>query len=171
MWSRRRVIFVGVAGAVAAGTATLLPRWRNAQPAARGEALVAAHGSMLAAVARGFLAPALPSTQEGQAKEIARVVQAIGALISNLPASTRREIADLFMLLDLAPARALLGFSGDWGGATPAAVAESLTALRDSRIGMKQQAYFALHDLVLGSFYSDASTWAATGYPGPPKFA
>ena len=47
----------------------------------------------------------------------------------------------------------------------------SLTALRDSRIGMKQQAYFALHDLVLGSFYSDASTWAATGYPGPPKFA
>lgn len=171
MWSRRRVIFVGVVGAVTAGAATLLPRWRNAQPAPQGEALVATHRAMLAAVARGFLNPALPAAPDAQAKEIARVVQAIGALISNLPASTRREIADLFMLLDLAPARALLGFSGDWGGATPAAVAESLTALRDSRIGMKQQAYFALHDLVLGSFYSDASTWAATGYPGPPKFA
>ncbi|MBL8311501.1 MAG: hypothetical protein JNL19_13840 [Burkholderiales bacterium] len=171
MWSRRRIIFVGVAGAVAAGAVALLPRWRNAQSAPQGEALVGAHGDMLVAIARGFLTPALPTAPEAQTRELARVVQAIGTLITNLPATTRREIADLFMLLDLAPARSLLGFSGDWPGAGPAAVAEALTALRDSRIAMKQQAYFALHDLVLGSFYSDASTWAATGYPGPPKFA
>ena len=46
-----------------------------------------------------------------------------------------------------------------------------LAALRDSSIGLKQQAYFALHDMVLGSFYAEPASWAATGYPGPPKLA
>ena len=46
-----------------------------------------------------------------------------------------------------------------------------LAGLRDSSIGLKQQAYFALHDLLLGSFYAEPSNWVATGYPGPPKLA
>jgi hypothetical protein len=29
--------------------------------------------------------------------------------------------------------------------------------------------YQAMHDLVLGSWYADASSWDAIGYPGPTK--
>ena len=77
----------------------------------------------------------------------------------------------MFALLALKPARLILGFGGNWEMSDAAAVALSLLALRDSSIGLKQQTYFALHDMVLGSFYSDPKTWLSTGYPGPPKLA
>ena len=104
-------------------------------------------------------------------RELTRLTTATGALIANLPPSTRKEISDLFGLLALKPARALLGYSGDWIGADIAVVTTFLAGLRDSSIGLKQQAYFALHDLLLGSFYAEPSNWVATGYPGPPKLA
>ena len=171
MWSRRRVIFVGVVGAVAAGAAMTLPRLGSSGAAPSGVALVSEHADMLSAVAQALLGSALPSETDARTRELARVTTATGALISNLPPLTRKEIADLFGLLALKPARALLGFSGDWAGADIAAVATFLDGLRDSSIGLKQQAYFALHDLLLGSFYAEPSTWAATGYPGPPHLA
>ena len=65
----------------------------------------------------------------------------------------------------------MLGYGGDWPGADDKAVNVFLAGLRESSIGLKQQAYFALHDMVLGSFYADSATWGATGYPGPPKLA
>jgi hypothetical protein len=34
---------------------------------------------------------------------------------------------------------------------------------------MLQTAYHALHDLVLGAWYADPSSWTAVGYPGPLK--
>lgn len=126
---------------------------------------------MLRAVATALLGSALPVAAEPRARELSRVVAAIGALISNLPPSTRKEIADLFGLLGLKPARALLGYSGDWVGADIPAVGAFIGGLRDSSISLKQQAYFALHDLVIGSYYAEPVTWAATGYPGPPKLA
>lgn len=171
MWTRRRVIFVGVAGAVAAGAAVMLPRLRSSGPAPAGAELVASHGDMLRAVALALLGPALPAAQGERDTQIGAVLKACAALIDNLPASTRREIGDLFGLLAIKPARALLGYSGDWPGADDKAVHTFLAALRDSSISIKQQAYFALHDMVLGSFYAEPASWAATGYPGPPKLA
>lgn len=171
MWSRRRVIFVGVLGAVAAGAAVILPRLGSSGGAPAGAAVAAEHADMLRAVAGALLGSALPAGADARARELSRVVTATGALISNLPPPTRKEIADLFGLLALKPARVLLGYSGDWAGADIPAVATFLGGLRDSAIGLKQQAYFALHDLVIGSFYAEPGTWAATGYPGPPKLA
>ena len=171
MWSRRRVIFVGIGGAVAAGAAVLLPRLGGSGVAPEGTAIVSEHADMLRAVAAALLGSALPTETDARARELSRVVAATGALITNLPPLTRKEINDLFGLLAVKPARVLLGYSGDWAGADIAAVATFLIGLRDSSIGLKQQAYFALHDLLIGSFYAEPSTWAATGYPGPPKLA
>ena len=171
MWTRRRVIFVGVVGAVAAGAAVMLPRLGSSGPVPAGTAVVSEHADMLRAVASALLGSALPTDADSRARELARVVTATGALVTNLPPTTRKEIADLFGLLAFKPARALLGYSGNWTGADIPAVATFLVGLRDSSIGLKQQAYFALHDLLIGSFYAEPSTWAATGYPGPPKLA
>lgn len=171
MWSRRRFIFVGVAGAIAAGAALVLPRFGKSDPAPKGSAIAQQHADMLRVVAAAVLGPALPADVTSREAELSRVVSAAGALIDNFPASTRREIGDLFALLALKPARMMLGFSGNWDASEAPAVAESLLALRDSSIGLKQQAYFALHDMVLGSFYAEPKTWASTGYPGPPKLA
>ena len=171
MWSRRRVIFVGVAGTVAAGAALLLPRLGSPGSDPSGAALVSEHADMLRAVTQALLGSALPTDADARGRELTRVTTATAALISNLPPLTRKEIADLFALLALKPARAVLGYSGDWPGADIATVTTFLAGLRDSSIGLKQQAYFALHDLLLGSFYAEPSTWAATGYPGPPQLA
>ena len=171
MWSRRKVVFVGVAGAIAAGAALVLPRLSSSGAAPSGVALASEHADMLHVVTRALLGSALPADVEARNRELTRVTTAAGALITNLPPSTRIEIADLFALLALKAARALLGYSGDWVAADIPAVMTFLAGLRDSSIGLKQQAYFALHDLLLGSFYAEPSTWAATGYPGPPQLA
>jgi hypothetical protein len=171
MWSRRRFIFVGIAGAIAAGAAVVIPRLANSGPAPNGSALALQHADMLRVVAAAVLGPALPLDALTREAELSRVVNACGALIDNFPPSTRREVGDLFGLLAIKPARMLLGFSGNWDVGEASAVAQSLLALRDSSIGLKQQVYFALHDMMLGGFYSEPKTWVATGYPGPPKLA
>ena len=171
MWSRRRFIFVGVAGAIAAGAALVLPRLNKSDVAPKGSVLAQEHADMLRVVAAAVLGPALPVDTANREAELTRVITAAGALIDNFPASTRREVGDLFGLLALKPARMILGFSGNWEMSEVPAVAQSLLALRDSSIGLKQQAYFALHDMVLGSFYSAPQTWISTGYPGPPTLA
>ena len=171
MWSRRRFIFVGVAGSIAAGAALVLARMKAANVAPKGSVLAQQHDNMLRVVAAAVLGSALPTDVPSRGAELSRVVAAVGALIDNFPASTRREVGDLFGLLALTPARMMLGFSDNWDAADAPAVAQSLLALRDSSIGLKQQAYFALHDMVLGSFYAEPKTWLSTGYPGPPKLA
>ncbi len=169
-FTRRRLIFVGVAGAVAAAAVSLAPSLLNNKPIRSG-ALLDAHANLLRVVTLALLGSALPADPPARAAEIARTKTAIAALIDNLPPTTRKEIGDLFMLLSIKPARALLGYSGDWLEADAPKVAQFLYDLRDSRIGMKQQAYFALHDLVFGSFYAQPQSWSGTGYPGPPKLA
>ena len=171
MWSRRRFIFVGVAGAIAAGAALVLPRLSKSNAAPKGGALAQDHAGMLRVVAAAVLGPALPVDAASRDAELTRVVAAAGTLIDNLPPSTRSEVGDLFGLLALKPTRMILGFSGNWEMSEAPAVAQSLLALRDSSIGLKQQTYFALHDMVLGGFYAEPKTWFSTGYPGPPKLA
>ena len=171
MWSRRRFIFVGVAGALAAGAVWVVPRIGHSGTTPKGPVLVQEHGNMLRVVSAALLGSALPGDAPARAAEIARVVSAAGALIDNLPPSTRNEVSDLFALLALKPARALLGYSGDWQDNDIPAVATFLYGLRDSSLALKQQTYFALHDMVLGSFYAEPKSWGPTGYPGPPKLA
>ncbi len=167
-WSRRKFIFVGLVGAFAGTIATVAVR-KSAAPAPKGMSLIKEHDHMLRAIASSLLGSALPADAPARAAELARVLTAIGALTDNLPPSTCKEIGDLFGLLALKPARAVLGYSGDWVEADAPQISQFLYGLRESTMALKRQAYFALHDLVLGSFYSEPKTWISTGYPGPPK--
>ncbi|WP_426193008.1 hypothetical protein [Massilia sp. DWR3-1-1] len=119
--------------------------------------------AILDAIIPAMLAGAL--TERAQiAPTRARVLQAI----AGLPLSAQQEIDGLFTLLALGPVRRLLaGVPADWDAASPAQVAAFLQSWRLHRFADLQVAYAALHDLILGAWYADPSSWAAIGYPGP----
>lgn len=134
-----------------------------------GEARAALH-----AIIPAILQGALP-LDAGPAREAA-VDAAIGRVhrvILSLPPTTQKEVQDLFGLLALSPARRLLtGISGGWAQAKVQQVSAFLQEWRVHRLGLLCSAYGALHDLVLGGWYADPSSWADIGYPGPnPELA
>ncbi|MFD2272908.1 hypothetical protein ACFS07_22025 [Undibacterium arcticum] len=122
--------------------------------------------SALSAIVPAMLNGAMANTPQQSEAAITRVQGAI----AGLPLLTQKEIQDLFALLAFGPARRLLaGVPDTWQHAKPDDVAAFLHSWRTHRIGMLQSAYFALHDLILGPWYADPSTWEAIGYPGPLK--
>jgi hypothetical protein len=130
-----------------------------------GEARAALH-----AVVPAILAGVLPTEAAARALAITRTTERVNQTILGLPLATQQEIQDLFGLLALAPARRFLaGIPHGWLEAQDAEVSAWLQDWRTHRIALLRTAYQALHDLVLGSWYSDAANWAAIGYPGPPR--
>ena len=128
-----------------------------------GEARDALH-----AIVPAVLAGALPADGAARDRALAGAIARVHQAILGLPLATQKEVQDLFGLLALAPARRLLtGVTGGWAHAEPAQVAAFLQDWRVHRLGLLRSAYAALHDLVLGGWYADPSTWAAIGYPGP----
>ena len=125
-----------------------------------GEARAALH-----AIAPAILLGALPPGLALNA-----TIDAVHAAILGLPPATQKEVQDLFGLLALAPARRLLtGVSGGWENARTEDVSAFIQDWRMHRLGLLRSAYHALHDLVLGAWYAQESSWAATGFPGPMK--
>lgn len=113
-----------------------------------------------------LLKGAMPSGPDAAQQAFARTQTAI----ATLPLSTQAEIGDLIKLLCLGPARRLLaGISEDWPQATPTQIEAFLQSWRFHRSPTLQTGYAALHDLVIGPWYGDESTWARIGYPGPIK--
>lgn len=164
--SRRRFLQVGLIGTVTLAAAGGLYRILNTPAPAQKFALGSEAKSALGAIVTAILQGAKPSTSEATELAIARVQ----AAIAGLPLATQKEIQDLFALLTLAPARRFLaGIPGNWSDAKIADVAAFLESWRAHRFAMLQTAYHALHDLVIGGWYADESTWASIGYPGPIK--
>jgi len=90
--------------------------------------------------------------------------------VLGLPLATQKEVQDLFGLLALGPARRLLaGVAGGWEQADPQQVAAFLTSWCTHSLQTLQVGYHALHDLIMGAWYADPSTWETIGYPGPMK--
>lgn len=163
--SRRSFLKVGLLGTLALATAGGLYRITRPAEAPGPFIMDNAARSVLAAVIPAMLKDAVTSPADVDAA-IKRVVDAI----HGLPLSTQNEVQDLFALLALGPSRRLLaGVPDDWAQAKPADVAAFLQDWRYSRIALFQGAYLGLHDLIIGSWYSHESTWAAIGYPGPIK--
>ena len=130
----------------------------------------AAIDAMVPAMLAGALPAALPANQAARAQAVRATTERVHGAIRGLPLGAQKEVQDLFGLLALAPARrALTGIGGAWSSATPEQVAAFLQAWRFHRLAMLQTAYHALHDLIIGSWYADPSSWAAIGYPGPMK--
>ncbi len=101
---------------------------------------------------------------------ISQALERVIGAIAGLPLATQKEVQDLFGLLSFGPSRRLLaGMSDQWQDAKADDIATFLQSWRVHRIGMLQSAYAALHDLIIGSWYSNEDTWAGIGYPGPIK--
>jgi hypothetical protein len=168
--NRRAFLKIGALGAVtlAAGGA-IYRRVHGPAPLARftlnGEARAA-----IDAMVPAMLAGALPTDAAARAAAVAATTARVHQAILGLPLAAQKEVQDLFGLLALGPARRFLaGIADGWSAATPEQVAAFLQDWRLHRFAMLQTAYHALHDLIIGAWYADPSSWAAIGYPGPIK--
>lgn len=140
---------------------------RGAKQEGAGAAGGGVDGDVVAAIAPVLLEGVYPGEAGGQARE--RIVEGVRQAVAALSASAQQEIGELFQLLAFAPTRiAVARVSSPWPQATEAEITAFLQGWRESRIGLLQSGYQALHDLVLGAWYADPSTWKAIGYPGPP---
>jgi hypothetical protein len=165
--SRRTFIKAGLIGAAVLGVAGGLVRFRQNTPAQRFK-LDQAASAALTAIAGAMLQGALPTTPAAAADALNATVGRVQATINGLPPATQKEVADLFGLLTLAPARRFLaGINTDWPNAQPEQVTAFLQSWRMHRFALMQSAYQALHDLVFGAWYSDDASWRTIGYPGP----
>lgn len=161
---RRTLLKVGLAGGAllaAAGGATYLLR-RAAPDAAFSEDTRV----VLSGVLPALLAGALPLGAGARARALDAGLQRTLATIAGLPRPMRTELGELFALLASAPGRWLAGIER-WDHADPEQVGDWLQRWRTHSFDLYQSAYHALHDLVLGAYYADPSTWDAIGYPGP----
>ena len=117
-----------------------------------------------------MLAGALPLEAHAWRAAVDACTARVHGAIGGLPLAAQKEVQDLFGLLALGPARRFLaGVPADWPDATPEQVAAFLQDWRVHRFAMLQSAYAALHDLIIGAWYADPSSWEAIGYPGPLK--
>ena len=164
--SRRSFLKTGLLGAAAiaaAGTGYLV---LHPAPAPAPYVFDDAAKSVLSAIIPVLLAGAMPQGAEAVAQALTRTQIAV----NSLPLLTQKEIADLLNLMHLGAARRLLtGIERDWSTVGQEAIRDFLQAWRTHRSPTLQSGYLALHDLVLGPWYGDESTWERIGYPGPIK--
>ncbi|GAA5030611.1 hypothetical protein GCM10025794_12980 [Massilia kyonggiensis] len=145
--------------------------YRHTHPAPpRGFVLDGEARAALDAIVPAILSGALPDAPADRARAVAATTSRVHQTILGLPLSAQQEVQDLFGLLALGPARRLLtGIPDDWAAAQEADVAAFLQDWRVHRLSLLRTAYAALHDLVLGAWYSEPAHWDAIGYPGPLK--
>lgn len=129
-------------------------------------------GAIVAALAPVMLEGALPSDLAARERAVRSVVEGFDVALAGLTPSVRRELARLFTLLRIAPARIVAtGVMQPWHRASDDDLRRFLTRWRYSPNATLRSAYDALHALVLASWYSGEASWARIGYPGPPRIA
>jgi hypothetical protein len=165
---RRRFLKLGLIGAIGLAAGGAVYRAVRGPAPLAPFALDGDASLVLGALIPALLAGMLPTEPAARGAAVAHTAERVKGAVRGLPLATQKEVQDLFGLLALAPARRFLaGVSGDWAGATPDQVGEFLQSWRHHRLATLQTAYLALHDLVLGAWYSDPASWPAIGYPGP----
>jgi hypothetical protein len=159
---------LGIASAAVlavAGTAVVLM-----EPGLRDARLSRSGRVVFGAVGRAMLEGSLPAPVEAQRAAVAGLLDRIDALVGALPPHAQDELSQLLAIMGSAAGRRLLtGLADDWAVASVPAIQEAMQSMRLSSLALRQQAYQALHDIVGGAYYSDASTWTQLGYPGPTK--
>jgi hypothetical protein len=167
--SRRSFLKAGALAALVLAAGGGIYRYAH-PPAPKGSVLDGEARAAMHAIVPAILAGVLPTETNARTQAIASTAERLNQTILGLPLATQQEVQDLFGLLALGPARRLLtGISHGWAEADNTEVSAWLQDWRTHRLALLRTAYQALHDLVLGSWYSDAANWAAIGYPGPLK--
>jgi hypothetical protein len=150
--TRRTFLKAGLLGAALLAAGGGLYRFSHA-PAPHAFLLDGDARAALNAIVPAILNGALPADAPTHAIAIAAATERVHQTILGLP---------------LAPARRLLtGVSHGWADADANEVSAFLQNWRTHRLALLRSAYGALHDLIMGSWYSDPAHWAAIGYPGP----
>lgn len=163
---RRTLLKLGLASgvvlALAGGAAVLL------RPGLDQGRLTAPARTLFASLGRAILQGTLPTDPQAHARAVQGLVERVDVLAQGLPAHMQAELSRLAGLLCTAPGRrGLAGLAPDWAEASEAEVQAALDGMRFSGLALRQQAYQALREIVGGAYFSDESTWAAVGYPGP----
>ncbi len=157
---RRTLLKAGLAGGalLAAGGVAIVA----------GRDAVRDRDAVLGAVVPALLDGALPAEPAARAAAVRGCTEGVVAAIAGLAPASQAELAQLFTLLGSAPGRRLLaGVRADWAEAGVDEVGAFLQSWRLHRFALFRGGYAALHDLVIGTWYADASAWPAIGYAGP----
>lgn len=165
--ARRRFLQVGIGSGLLLAAGGAIYRSRNPSTFSRSP-LDAQADTVLRALIPALLSGALPTEAAARSKAIESALAGTRQAVAGLALPAQKEVADLFGLLALAPARRLLtGLSDDWPQMQTADLTRVLQEWRLHRTQTLQTAYHALHDLVIGPWYGNPDNWAAIGYPGP----
>lgn len=165
--TRREFLRAGLAGSLALAVVGVVKADVPYRPATGDTPL-----AVLDAGDREVLAAIVPAMLAGTqgTQQVDAVVASIDRALAGLPPHLQREVRQLFALLGLAPVRRFLcGVRDPWPRARQEEVAGFLQRWRTSRFALQQQAYQALHELVLASWYARPDAWPAIRYPGPPR--
>ena len=163
---RRSWLKLGLGAAVVlalgGGAAALVePGWRDGK-------LTAAGRRVFLHVGRAFLQGSLPEQPQARAQALEGLLRRIDDLVAGLPRHAQQELSQLLALLATgAGRRGLAGLDTDWAAASEGQIQQALQSMRTSSLALRQQAYHALHDITGSAYFSDSSTWAFLGYPGP----
>jgi hypothetical protein len=164
--TRRSFLKAGLLGTLTLAAAGCIYRTFKSPEPFLPFALDAQGHAALAAICPAMIGSALPTTPEANERAIQHTLDAI----AGLPLAAQKELQDLFALLALGATRRLLaGVPDEWAQAKREDVNAFLQSWRVHRLQLLQSGYHALHDLILGGWYADESTWAGIGYPGPIK--
>ena len=109
------------------------------------------------------------STSSDATVPLEKIISNIDSAIIRLPLSTQSELRELFDLLGSMLGRLLVANVWlNWSAASSQSVDTFLSDWRNSHLDLLQTAYKGLHKLIIGSYYSEQTSWLAIDYPGPP---
>jgi hypothetical protein len=162
---RRSLMALGIGGtallAIGGGAAALArPVWEKGRFLNDGRAV-------LGSVAKAILEGHLPTESAAQSAAISKLVEGVETLLAKFPARTRGEFVELIAILAHPWGRGAMGHGADWGTASVATTAAWLNTLRSAKLGLSQQAYHALHDVLLAVHFGDKGIWKSIGYELP----
>ena len=165
---RRTLLKLGITAsamlAVVGGTAALI------RPGMQRGVLSTAGREVFRAVGIGVLDKTLAEESAAKETELEALLNRIDVLISGLPKHAQDELSQLLAILASGAGRmAFAGLSSPWAAAGAQDIQTALQNMRESSLVVRQQAYAALHDITAGAYFSEPSTWALLGYPGPLK--
>lgn len=165
---RRTLLKLGAASAavlvVAGGAAALL------QPGVAGGILTHPGREVFSAVGRAVLDKTLPAQAGPREIALQGMLSRVDILVQSLPPHAQGELSQLLALLASTAGRHALARLGQpWPEASVAEIQQALQDMRLSSLALRQQAYAALHDITAGAYFSEPSSWAMLGYPGPVK--
>ena len=116
----------------------------------------------------GARRPAWWISQLNRSRAVEAHLRRVEDALTGLPPHLQAEVDELLTVLGTTAGRlALSGLRSDWSQASPADISAALTAMRESGLAVRQQAYHALRNLTYAAYFGAPDTWVAIGYPGP----